>query len=153
MSISVGCNNTCTFCIVPSLRGKEKDRRPGDILAEVEALELKGRINLFASALRAHLPHAYPEAVAILLTLLAPPSAVTAGMFTDSWHLLALAAFVEHYGLDHEQAALEELMRGLAGEPRRLLVVGHVVARRMRAVRRAARRLEQAHRVVRVLAA
>ena len=38
VSISVGCNNTCTFCIVPSLRGKEKDRRPGEILAEVEAL-------------------------------------------------------------------------------------------------------------------
>ena len=35
VAISVGCNNTCTFCIVPSLRGKEKDRRPGDILAEV----------------------------------------------------------------------------------------------------------------------
>ena len=35
VSISVGCNNTCTFCIVPSLRGKEKDRRPGEILAEV----------------------------------------------------------------------------------------------------------------------
>lgn len=35
VSISVGCNNTCTFCIVPALRGKEKDRRPGDILAEV----------------------------------------------------------------------------------------------------------------------
>ena len=38
VSISVGCNNTCTFCIVPSLRGKERDRRPGEILAEVEAL-------------------------------------------------------------------------------------------------------------------
>jgi 2-methylthioadenine synthetase len=35
VAISVGCNNTCTFCIVPSLRGKEKDRRPGDILGEI----------------------------------------------------------------------------------------------------------------------
>ncbi|MDT5043544.1 MAG: tRNA-2-methylthio-N6-dimethylallyladenosine synthase [Actinoplanes sp.] len=42
VSISVGCNNTCTFCIVPSLRGKEKDRRPGEILAEVEALTAEG---------------------------------------------------------------------------------------------------------------
>ncbi|MFA7769017.1 tRNA (N6-isopentenyl adenosine(37)-C2)-methylthiotransferase MiaB [Streptomyces sp. NRRL S-448] len=42
VSISVGCNNTCTFCIVPALRGKEEDRRPGDILAEVEALVAEG---------------------------------------------------------------------------------------------------------------
>lgn len=42
VSISVGCNNTCTFCIVPSLRGKERDRRPGDILAEVQALVAEG---------------------------------------------------------------------------------------------------------------
>jgi tRNA-2-methylthio-N6-dimethylallyladenosine synthase len=42
VSISVGCNNTCTFCIVPSLRGTEKDRRPGDVLAEVEALVAEG---------------------------------------------------------------------------------------------------------------
>src|SRR3954451_22734082 len=42
VSISVGCNNTCTFCIVPSLRGKERDRRPGDILREVEALVADG---------------------------------------------------------------------------------------------------------------
>jgi tRNA-2-methylthio-N6-dimethylallyladenosine synthase len=42
VSISVGCNNTCTFCIVPSLRGKERDRRPGDVLAEVSALAADG---------------------------------------------------------------------------------------------------------------
>ena len=42
VSISVGCNNTCTFCIVPSLRGGEVDRRPGEILAEVEALVAEG---------------------------------------------------------------------------------------------------------------
>jgi tRNA-2-methylthio-N6-dimethylallyladenosine synthase len=42
VSVSVGCNNTCTFCIVPSLRGTEKDRRPGEILAEIEALVAEG---------------------------------------------------------------------------------------------------------------
>src|ERR687897_984686 len=42
VSISVGCNNTCTFCIVPALRGKEKDRRPGEVLAEVQALVDQG---------------------------------------------------------------------------------------------------------------
>ncbi len=42
VSISVGCNNTCTFCIVPALRGKERDRRPGDVLAEVQALVDQG---------------------------------------------------------------------------------------------------------------
>jgi tRNA-2-methylthio-N6-dimethylallyladenosine synthase len=46
VSISVGCNNTCTFCIVPALRGKEKDRRPGDILAEVKALVDDGAVEV-----------------------------------------------------------------------------------------------------------
>ena len=46
VSISVGCNNTCTFCIVPSLRGKERDRRPGEILAEVQALVDQGAIEV-----------------------------------------------------------------------------------------------------------
>ena len=46
VSISVGCNNTCTFCIVPSLRGKERDRRPGEILAEIEALVAEGVIEV-----------------------------------------------------------------------------------------------------------
>jgi len=42
VSISVGCNNSCTFCIVPSLRGKEVDRSPGDIHAEVSSLADQG---------------------------------------------------------------------------------------------------------------
>lgn len=46
VSISVGCNNTCTFCIVPSLRGKERDRRPGEILAEIEALVADGVVEI-----------------------------------------------------------------------------------------------------------
>jgi len=46
VSISVGCNNTCTFCIVPTLRGREMDRRPGAILAEIEALVDQGVIEV-----------------------------------------------------------------------------------------------------------
>ncbi|CDJ98932.1 (Dimethylallyl)adenosine tRNA methylthiotransferase MiaB [Microbacterium sp. C448] len=46
VSISVGCNNTCTFCIVPTLRGKERDRRPGDILEEVSLLVDDGAIEV-----------------------------------------------------------------------------------------------------------
>ncbi|HEY5986323.1 MAG TPA: tRNA (N6-isopentenyl adenosine(37)-C2)-methylthiotransferase MiaB [Streptosporangiaceae bacterium] len=42
VAISVGCNNTCTFCIVPNLRGREEDRRPPDVLAEVQALVSDG---------------------------------------------------------------------------------------------------------------
>src|SRR5659263_110024 len=46
VSISVGCNNTCTFCIVPQLRGRERDRRPGDVLAEVAAVVSEGAIEV-----------------------------------------------------------------------------------------------------------
>jgi tRNA-2-methylthio-N6-dimethylallyladenosine synthase len=46
VAVSVGCNNTCTFCIVPSLRGTERDRRPGDVLAEIEALVAQGVVEV-----------------------------------------------------------------------------------------------------------
>jgi len=42
VSISVGCNNSCTFCIVPALRGVQVDRPTSDILAEVTALVADG---------------------------------------------------------------------------------------------------------------
>jgi tRNA-2-methylthio-N6-dimethylallyladenosine synthase len=46
VSISVGCNNTCTFCIVPTLRGVEKDRQMADVLSEVRALVEQGVIEI-----------------------------------------------------------------------------------------------------------
>ena len=46
VSISVGCNNTCTFCIVPSLRGIEKDRPAVDILTEARALVEQGVVEI-----------------------------------------------------------------------------------------------------------
>src|SRR4051794_15633454 len=46
VSISVGCNNTCSFCIVPSLRGRERDRRPGDVLREIRALVDEGVLEI-----------------------------------------------------------------------------------------------------------
>ena len=46
VSISVGCNNTCTFCIVPALRGVEKDRPVSEILDEIRALVAQGVIEI-----------------------------------------------------------------------------------------------------------
>ncbi len=46
VSVSVGCNNTCTFCIVPTLRGIEKDRSSKEILAEIRALVDQGVIEI-----------------------------------------------------------------------------------------------------------
>ena len=38
LTIQIGCNNSCTFCIVPSVRGPEISRRPGDIINEAKLL-------------------------------------------------------------------------------------------------------------------
>jgi tRNA-2-methylthio-N6-dimethylallyladenosine synthase len=46
VSISVGCNNTCSFCIVPSLRGGQRDRRPIDVTQEVAALVADGVVEV-----------------------------------------------------------------------------------------------------------
>jgi len=42
VQISMGCNSICSYCIVPSVRGREVSRRPGEILAEVEGLARAG---------------------------------------------------------------------------------------------------------------
>jgi tRNA-2-methylthio-N6-dimethylallyladenosine synthase len=46
VTIQVGCNNTCTFCIVPSVRGVEVSRRPGDVVREVERLASDGVVEV-----------------------------------------------------------------------------------------------------------
>lgn len=46
VSVSVGCNNTCTFCIVPQLRGIEKDRPADEIMNEVRALVDAGVVEI-----------------------------------------------------------------------------------------------------------
>src|SRR6476619_2318693 len=42
VQISVGCNCVCAYCIVPQTRGREVSRRPGELLAEIEALAADG---------------------------------------------------------------------------------------------------------------
>jgi tRNA-2-methylthio-N6-dimethylallyladenosine synthase len=42
VTITIGCNNSCTFCIVPIVRGAEISRRPGDVIREVETLAGSG---------------------------------------------------------------------------------------------------------------
>ena len=46
VTIQIGCNNTCTFCIVPAVRGREISRRPGDIIREVEQLAADGVVEV-----------------------------------------------------------------------------------------------------------
>jgi tRNA-2-methylthio-N6-dimethylallyladenosine synthase len=42
VQVSMGCNSVCAYCIVPAVRGREQSRRPGEIVAEVEALARDG---------------------------------------------------------------------------------------------------------------
>src|SRR5215469_18880454 len=42
VQVSMGCNSTCAYCIVPAVRGREQSRRPGEVVAEVTRLAAEG---------------------------------------------------------------------------------------------------------------
>ena len=46
VSIAVGCDNACTFCIVPLVRGAQRSRPIGDVLAEVQGLAARGVVEV-----------------------------------------------------------------------------------------------------------
>jgi tRNA-2-methylthio-N6-dimethylallyladenosine synthase len=46
VSIAVGCDNACTFCIVPFVRGAQRSRGIGDVLAEVQGLARRGVVEV-----------------------------------------------------------------------------------------------------------
>jgi tRNA-2-methylthio-N6-dimethylallyladenosine synthase len=46
VSIAPGCDNACTFCIVPLVRGPQRSRSIGDILAEVQGLAASGVVEV-----------------------------------------------------------------------------------------------------------
>src|SRR5947208_1394239 len=46
VSVSVGCDNACTFCIVPLVRGPQRSRSLGDVVAEVQGLAAAGVVEV-----------------------------------------------------------------------------------------------------------
>lgn len=50
IKIAEGCNNACTYCVIPSIRGRYRSKLPEDIISEAETLVSKGCIELILTA-------------------------------------------------------------------------------------------------------
>lgn len=79
------------------------------ILPHLADKELKERVQLFAQALHACLPPDFPAAWSILQATFDPELAGTEGVFNDGWHYWPMAQFIETYGLDHFEAAMQAM--------------------------------------------
>ncbi|MDR2422489.1 MAG: tRNA (N6-isopentenyl adenosine(37)-C2)-methylthiotransferase MiaB [Deltaproteobacteria bacterium] len=64
VTVMEGCDNFCAYCVVPYLRGREKSREPGEILAEVEGLLARGcrEIVLLGQNVNSYAPKGSPAA-------------------------------------------------------------------------------------------
>lgn len=81
----------------------------GQVLPNLDALELKARSALIAAALHDHLPEAFPEAARILVATLDPAAAEVEGITANGWIVMPIEAFVGQYGLDHFEESMTAL--------------------------------------------
>ena len=75
----------------------------------VDDLELKARLGYFAERLQHHLPDEYPEAIAILTSILGAENPAETGMFTNFYWVMPFATYVEKYGLEYFEESIEAI--------------------------------------------